>query len=373
MNQLTACIFPDTLPDEQLLFPLVQVFDQLVQMQAVEDEPLQSRLLTPFVASLLEQNRLGLVTTAPLGGQRQRFLALVHDMHTRGDDYLSQLSLLTLAGMNQRQESKSTLISSLLHRVDILPAQQAEEQLLWQARLTLKLGELYELQQAELHQALGSILRQKEHLLAELKDDEDDIFALTGSLEGGLHDEASMMPHLLKAWTRLYFHAPPISTTLFVTGYEGALDALEEACRHRTGQAPVPLASLALPLLPGGPAPALNPADRLIERCPEPVRQALHTLEIVPDYSPAGLQKIAAALDACHPEWLRCLEACYPAARHDRCMLDLIAYPLITARQLFMEGLCGPGSLPAEPQQSGETSPGLLVGLVRTATAGDKR
>ena len=367
MNQLTACIFPDTLPDEQLLFPLVQVFDQLVQMQAVEDEPLNSSLLTPFVTSLLEQDRLSLVSTAPLGGQRQRFLALVHDMHTRGDDYLSQLSLLSLAGMNQRQESKSTLISSLLNRVDILPAQQAEEQLLWQARLTLKLGEMYELQQAELHQALGSILRQKEHLLAELKDDEEDIFTLTESLQGGMHEEASMLSHRLKAWTRLYFHAPPpVSPTLFVTGYEGAIDALEEAYLHRTGQASIRLASLPLPVILDGAAPALNPAGRLIERCPAPVRQAFNAIGSVPDYSPAGLQEIAATLDARAPEWERSLEVCYPAAQFDRCVLDLIAYPSETARRLFVEGLCRPGSLPAEPRP-GETSLGVMVGLVKTA------
>ena len=367
MNQLTACIFPDTLPDEQLLFPLVQVFDQLVQMQAVEDEPLDTRTLTPLVASLMAHGALALVAPAPLGEQRQRFLALVHDMHTRGDDYLGQLSMLSLAGMNQHQESKSTIVSSLLNRVDIVPSQQAEEQLLWQARLTLKLGEMYELQQTELHQALGSILRKKEHLLAELKDEEEDIFALTESLQGGMHEEASLVSHRLKAWTRLYFHAPqPVCPALFVTGYAGATDALEEAYLHLTGQYPTRLANLALPTYPGSPMPIINQADRLIERCAEPARKAFNAMGRFSDYSPTGLGELAATLEGYASEWRPHLDNCYPADKYGRCILDLLAYPSVTAQQLFMKGFCGSGSL-SEVSPAGKTSPGVLVGLIRTA------
>ena len=57
MNNVTACIFPDTLPDEALLFPLVQVFNQLVYLQAVEDEPLGTHL-TPGIEHLLQQGTL---------------------------------------------------------------------------------------------------------------------------------------------------------------------------------------------------------------------------------------------------------------------------------------------------------------------------
>lgn len=336
-------------------------------MQAIEEEPLDSRIQTPLVTSLIAQGALVLVAPAPLGEQRQRFLALVHDMHTRGDDYLDQLSMLSLAGMNQRQESKSTIVSSLLNRVDIVPAQQAEEQLLWQARLTLKLGEMYEMQQADLHQALGSILRQKEHLLAELKDEEEDIFALTESIQGGMHEEVSLVSHRLKAWTRLYFHAPPpVSPALFVTGYEGAIDALEEAYLHLTGQHPTRLAGLVLPTYPGAPIPLINPADRLIERCAEPARKAFNAMGRLSDYAPTVLGEMTATMEGYASEWRQHLNNGYPADRYGRCILDLLAYPSVTAQQLFRKGFCGSGPLPATAQ-SGDTSLGVMVGLVRTA------
>ena len=54
MNNVIACVFPDTCPNEDLLFPLVQVFDQLVYLQAVEDEPLEKDLSTHFTEQLLQ-------------------------------------------------------------------------------------------------------------------------------------------------------------------------------------------------------------------------------------------------------------------------------------------------------------------------------
>src|SRR5665647_2121596 len=99
MNNVIACVFPDTCPNEDLFFPLVQVFDQLVYLQAVEDEPLEKDLSTHFTEQLLQQGTLQLFTPVPLGEQRQRFLALTGDMQKRQDDYTSQLSMLTLAGL----------------------------------------------------------------------------------------------------------------------------------------------------------------------------------------------------------------------------------------------------------------------------------
>ena len=96
MNTILACVFPETLPDEGLLFPLVQVFEQVVHMQAVENEPQEND--SDFVRHCREQGRLQTFTPAPLGEQRLRFMALVEDMRRRGADYTVQLSMLTLAG-----------------------------------------------------------------------------------------------------------------------------------------------------------------------------------------------------------------------------------------------------------------------------------
>ena len=111
MNKSIACVFPETLPSERLLFPLLQVFEQVVYMQAIENEPTQQGVTPSFIEHSQQLGRLQRFTPVPLGDQRERFLALVHDMRQRGVDYTSQLSMLTLAGLNRREPTGVTTLN----------------------------------------------------------------------------------------------------------------------------------------------------------------------------------------------------------------------------------------------------------------------
>ena len=81
MNRILACIFPETLPDAGLLAPLVQVFNQVVHMQAVENEPPATD--STYLNQCRKMGRLRSFTPAPLGQERDRFMALVEDMRQK--------------------------------------------------------------------------------------------------------------------------------------------------------------------------------------------------------------------------------------------------------------------------------------------------
>ena len=95
MNTTLACVFPQTLPDADFVFPLLQVFDGVVHLQAVENEPLETE--SAYLRQCLESGKLHPFAPVPLGEDRRRFLTLVEDMRRHGADYIAQLSMLTVA------------------------------------------------------------------------------------------------------------------------------------------------------------------------------------------------------------------------------------------------------------------------------------
>ena len=130
MNTTLACVFPQTLPDADFVFPLLQVFDGVVHLQAVENEPLETD--SAYLRQCLEAGKLHPFAPAPLGEERQRFLALVEDMRRHGADYISQLSMLTVAGLQRSDqvESSQALVTDLLKRSDIR-SREEEQVRLW--------------------------------------------------------------------------------------------------------------------------------------------------------------------------------------------------------------------------------------------------
>ena len=347
MSQSTACVFPETVPREDQIAPLVQVFAEVVHLQAVEDEP--PAAAGALLADLYRRGRLRLVTPAPLGDQRDCFLALVRDMEQRRDDYLSQLALLTLADLHRtgRPESGRSIVSDLLSRAALGDRQDAETATrLWQARLVLKLGELFDAEQAGLNEALQAIDRRQETLLAELREETDELFALTDSLqEGGQRTEA-MLSHRLKAWSRLFFHRPQ-PPAVFVTAHRSALETLADGYESLRRQPPQPLVSLELPTTQAEPP--------LIAACPS-LRAALAA-------ALAGKEVTAAAFRQGAAEWVRHLDQVAPSPE-DRCRLDLFECPGISARQLFL------GAFAGEREALDTTLPGerplTLVGALTT-------
>lgn len=360
MNQIIASVFPDTLPDPEPMFPLVQVFDQLVYLQAVEDEPPVAH--AALIEQLGRQGRLRLVAPAPLGDQRQRFLALIHDMRQRGADYISQLSMLTLAGINrpERAESKQAIVSNLLGSAEI-SARKEEEMLLWQARLVLKLAEIHAIEQAELDEALERIALRQDELLSELREEADDLFALTEGLADSGHRAEALLPHRLKAWSRLAFHhAASTGPRVLVTGYEAALATLAETYEHRHGREPVRLGNLILPRA------GVQSADSAWS---EPLRPAVPCLAeaFAALARPEGLDQAkidhtAALFSQGEAQWAAAVEQRFPAEQYGRCRLALHCFPQTTARSLLLEGFAGGAG--AAGAIKDEVVGGVTVGLV---------
>jgi hypothetical protein len=364
MNKATACIFPETLPSESLLFPLVQVFGQLVYLQAVEDEPLETGLPTPYAGHLLQQGTLQLFTPAPLGEQRERFLALTGDMQNRRDDYTSQLSMLTLAGLSRREqtETKNSILTNLLKSGKIDSRNEEEELLLWQSRLMLKLGEFFDAEQAELNEALRNISSRQDNLLAVLREETDNPFSLTAGLQDYSHKAETILQHRLRAWSRLYFHGtPPTQPQIFITSHEAVLDTLQEVYAKNRRQGARQVASLELPAK-RNPAAELSSMHPLISQC-SALQAALTALTGMNAFTPPQMETIEKLFSECATDWSQHTATLYPSAQHGRCTLDLFLFPEISPRQLFLESFAG--SSPAMDDKSLTTCPGTLVGLLK--------
>ena len=350
MSQFAVCVFPESVPREDQVAPLVQAFGQVVHLQPVEDEPLTAP--SPAILELLQAGRLRLVTPVPLGDRRDRFLALVRDMAQRRDDYLSQLALLTLADLHRhsRPESGRSILSGLLARAAIDQQEEETAMRLWQARLVLKLRELFDAEQAGLDEALQAIDHRQGNLLKELREETDELFTLTDSLQEGGQRTEVMLAHRLKAWSRLFFHQPPLPTpALFVTAHPAAMDTLVDRYEAEQRQSPQHLVSLELPAANGTAAVSAAP---LIDTCP-----LLRTALLAADG-----QDRATSLRQGAAAWAHRLDEVYVQAE-DRSRLDLFAFPGMSARQLFLAAYAGERTGPgqADPPDPPPTLVGTLT------------
>lgn len=319
-----ACIFPETRPDDRLVFPLVQVFDQVVYMQAVENDPRHGDRMAPFIERCRRENRLRLTDPAPLGADQPRFLSLIRDMTEHKETYLGQLSMLTLAEMHQGRgvESSSAILSGLMPGRD----GQEDDALLWQSRLVLKLGELHDREQAEILEAMQRISKEQEELLAALREDDDQPFALTAGLEEPAQEGTSMLEHRLRAFTRLYLagsgHSQP---GLALTGHPAAMEILKETYELCHGTTPHPLGRL--PLLPLQPYPipddALPPPPR--QRCPE-LHGALASLCAGERQDENRLRQLARGIAA----WSSLPEFASGPSGGPPCFLELVFFPEVS-------------------------------------------
>jgi hypothetical protein len=364
MNKFTACIFPDTLPDEKLIFPLVQVFGQLVYMQAVENEPPEDHSASALIADLQQHGALYLFTPTPLGEQRERFLALMNDMKNRRDDYTSQLSMLTLAGLNRqdRTETKHSILANLLQRSNIAGKKEEDALLLWQSRLILKLGEFIDTEQLELNQALRKISGQQDALLAELRDEEEDMLSsLTASIQESSFKTEGILRHRLKAWSRLYFNGtPPVPPQIYITSHGAAIDTLLEVYEKNHRQSAQQVASLELAVSSSQSSPQPLPLQPLVEQCP-----ALHTALVALTAGDA-LQgpDVPKRFSECAADWSQCLANQYPVSQFGRGTLNLFLFPETTIRQLFLNSFCG-GS-PSSDTTSKNSSEPCVIGWLET-------
>jgi hypothetical protein len=359
MNKSIACAFPETLPDERLLFPLVQVFEQVVYMQAVENEPVGQGSGADFILRCRQLDWLQFFTSTPLGNQRERFLALVSDLQRRGADYTSQLSMLTLAALHNRDtpESNASIVSGLLQRGDI-KEQDESALLLWQSRLILKLGEIFDIEQAELNMALRRIADRESTLLADLCEEDDSPFILPVNAQDSGQETNGMLRHRLKAWSRLCFHDGNRPPGILVTRHRTAMDLMQEVFEKRCRQSARQIISLELPCAAPLSADDAIPGEPPGLHCPS-LRAGLAMLtDGVTSVELEG--KTMPLLSEGQAQWSQRLSDHFP--EQERCHLDLFFFPGMTAGQLCAVSFDG-GRFSQASQE--ETATGCVVGLLQ--------
>ncbi len=337
-KKISACIFPETVPGDAILFPLVQVFTPVVYCRAVEEDEMPEILQSPLAGDLEEARLCAIHVPSALGEQRERFLALIKDLKHRGDDYAAQLKSLSLSGIGRggraKQESKNSIIENLLQSKGVQEeVREEQEMLLWQARLLLKLGEIFDAEQLSLKRDLEKISELEDGLFSELRKDQDQPFSLTQNISSAGGRTDGLQGLRLKAWTRLYClgdDRPAMPPNCFVTTNQDAVDLLVEEYEKtdaRTGRCFLKL------LLPSGDGEPLPP-DGL---------QALQghelfgRLQLLLADPMAGQHEQADVFADDTGAWAELLETIYPAAKYGRCRLHLYALPEVRPCTLFME------------------------------------
>ncbi|RUM38525.1 MAG: hypothetical protein DSY70_07680 [Desulfobulbus sp.] len=334
MNTKSVYIFPDTMPKEEIMFPLVQFFEQVVYLRPVENDPPEPETLTPLCREAVAANLINYNCPAPLEEHRERFLHLVRELQARPDEFAAQLSNLSLAGLGQKNsESKTTIISTLLQQKGIKEKQQElRSMVLWQARLVLTLGEFFDRDQAELLNNLEQISQKEKGLLAKLREDKQQPFSFTETLSRRNEKTGKQRSLRLKAWSRLLGlgrkgNITPM--TVFVTASRDAFDLLTEQYQTEQNQHPVKIIELELPVT----CIEENPVEKIIAFKDE----AASLLQSIQKIDPAAASSNNDNIAAFNTNWTTLLEKHYPSSDSSRCLLTLYALPGAAAEKLFLE------------------------------------
>ena len=340
-KKVSACIFPETVPGDEVLFPLVHIFHPLVYCRAVEEDEIPEELHSSLRAQCEEAGLCRIHVPSPLGEQRLRFLALIKDLATQKDDYAARLKNLALSGIGRgagaKRESKNSIIENLLQGQRLGgQAEEEREMLLWQARLVLKLGEIFDAEQRTLQQEMERIAHKEEGLFSELRREQANPFLLTKNI-GVRAGGSDGLPKLrLKAWTRLFCLGAedPGDLFCFVTTNQDAVDLLLEEYERGDAHRVQSLVTILLP--------AHGAAEGWDDRLREFSERAGELLAIFagiigdgdnPDH---GLEQAGDFVAADGP-WGRLLEEIYPQAEYGRCSLHLHRLARAKRCELFME------------------------------------
>lgn len=283
-------------------------------------------------------------TPSKLGTDRDRFLHLVNDIKNRKDNYIEQLSYLSLASLSepprQGDPSKQTIISSLLQGMDQSnDARDEEERLaLWQARLVLSIAEILDQEEEELARQLAAIDDQEIALFRSLQgeitesgdgnESPEDPFQELLELRQKLNQpRPGMIKNRLRAWSRLYLSGPLPELTLWTTCRQEAADILLEQYEQECGQAPLPLFQLELPARFNN--DLVTEAER-VQQFKAETQSLAHALaealdkvvtSAIPDKSDPAL--LLPQAGEWRESWNATLESFFPAVEYGRMTLNL--------------------------------------------------
>jgi hypothetical protein len=388
MSVERAYIFPNILPENGLVFPLAQLFDQLIFLRPVEDD--LPEIDTPFLPDsekIADQQGSGgcinYSCPVPLAGDRERFLILLQDIRLRPEDYAGHLGNLSagLGNMVKPNEQELSIMDTLLHQTGIQarsrdntpePGKGQEKNasavLLWQARLLLKLGESLDRNQAEIRRDLDRVTRQQDKLFRELRKERKTGNEREGELPElafpsfNTDNEISFKQQRLrlKAWSRLFALSPDqFQSTAFISSSPDTVESLLKHYQQEHAGGAKQLLSLPLPVFCTEEDDALRRRDRFQEEAGELIA-AIRALSTPPSTSAEQIFS-----EEFMETWKDLLERHYPAAEHGRCTLSLYLLSEITPQRLFLETFAAQDDLFVREREVAEaTEGGTVLGLL---------
>lgn len=288
---------------------------------------------------------------------RDRFLHLLHDIRNRKDNYVEQLSYLSLASLSapasRGDGSKLTIISSLLQGMeqDADAANEQERLALWQARLVLKIAEVLDQEEEELALQLATIDDQEIDLFRRLQgemresgdediaEEEDPFIELLELKQKMNQPRPGMIKNRLRAWSRLFLSGPMPNFWLWTTRRQEAADILLEQYERESGHSPIELLQIDLPArISQEGSDASGEIEKFrsgmqarLQELAEALRE-LVTSEIKDASDPALLLPQA---EAWKEAWNTGLELSFPASHYGRTTLTLSLLPGMTFPDLL--------------------------------------
>ena len=384
-----AYIFPNILPEDAVVFPLIRLFDRFAFLRPVEDDPPEAD--SPFLREMTKQqgerDRIIFPCPAPLAGERDRFLGLLRDIRLHPEEYAGHLGNLT-AGLGSpgssgsiasRDEDEHSIMATLLRQTGLQTGRKDNTHesgkgqgknrasvLLWQARLLLKLGESLDRDQAEIRRNLDMMTRQQEELFRELREEDGEVDrdrSMPDVPTTGLDEEILFARQrlLLKAWARLFALSEEgdFAHTAFISASPDAVEALLEAYRTKYARTEQQALCLPLPMRCAGKDELLLRRDRFQEKAGA-LSAAIRAHIMRPSDGVFSEEEEAA--------WNDLLEQHYPAAKYGRCVLTLYFLPDARPQRLFAETFAAqdePPGIPVNsaPEKSKKDS-GIILGLL---------
>lgn len=246
MNQLTTLMFPDTQLCTKSVWRELFFFNTINYYHSTESED-DDR---PACDALEEPGLCRGYAPAPLGEDLERFKMLLRELKgNEGEFYSGQLSSMTLEYLENRDtENTLKLISAMMEEPAKTAKKQDREQneVLWKARLYLKLAEIIQREEEEMETSISSLADLEKKIFKQLKGDEDEEIP---AIQPSSNSRMPIRTHdLLKAWGHLFMadHKP---CQMLLTASHDSADILLDIAESN-GKCPTLITTLPLPSLP---------------------------------------------------------------------------------------------------------------------------
>lgn len=321
MNSLETLLFPNTIIFADIHFPLFLLFSRVHIIQPVDDD---EKKHNQSADTFMDSGFCQALPLHPLQGDRERFLYLINDIKNRKDDYAAQLSNITLASLSEEKvrgdESENRIISSLLGRKtnDSRSAESQKRDMLWQARLILKIAEILDYEEDEVARAFSFLEESETDLYSRLKGLQEEGMA-------SVYDDLKKIQSRLvkpriegvrkrqRAWFRFIRGCSLPQCPIWSTTRQESAEILFENHLNIHGHTPPKLVSLSLPAILSGEDSSLGESITAFrDSYGEQIQMFLRkVIDGSPENETVDLKTFPA-------EWLNILTEKYPETQYGR-------------------------------------------------------